>query len=112
MPAPTAPVEAVRHQLRAPDDDFTGNVVLTGAAKTITKPAGARWLHLTASALTYYRFGGSAAVVPAADTTTGGSLPLSPGNGLLYDMGAKASVSVNSAAAVIGYTFYRDEGLS
>ena len=42
MSAPAAPIEAMRYELKAPDDTSTGNVVLTGAAKTITKPAGAR----------------------------------------------------------------------
>lgn len=108
MPAPTVPTETIRFELPAPDDGFTGNVVLSGAAKTITKPAGARWVWLATSALTYFRFGGSAAGVPAADTDTNGSMPLNPGNGIMLDMNKFATVSVISAAAVVGYAFFRD----
>jgi hypothetical protein len=108
MPAPSVPTETIRFELPAPNDGFTGNTVLTGAAETITKPAGTRWVWLATSALTYFRFGGSAAAVPAADTATNGSMPLNPGNGILLDMNAHATLSVISAAAVVGYAFFRD----
>jgi hypothetical protein len=108
MPAPTVPTETIRFELPAPDDGFTGNTVLTGTAETITKPAGTRWVWLATSALTYYRFGGSAAGIPAADTDTNGSMPLHPGPGLILDMNNFATVSVISAAAVVGHAFYRD----
>lgn len=109
MPPPTAPIEAIRHELQAPDDDHTGNKVLSGSAETITKPAGCRWLWLSTSALTYFRFGGSAAAIPAADTDTGGSMPLNAGNGLFLDCKRNASVSVISASAVVGFAWYRDQ---
>ena len=108
MPPPTAPVEAVRQEMAAPNDAFTGNKVLTGSAETITKPAGCRWIWLASSALVYFRFGGSAAEVPAADTDTDGSMPLNPGNGLLLDCKAFASVSV-IGTAVVGFAWYRDQ---
>jgi hypothetical protein len=107
MPAPSVPTETIRFELPAPNDGFTGNTVLAGAAKTITKPAGCRWLWLATSALVYFRFGGTAAV-PAGDATTGGSMPLNPGNGLILDMNTQASVSVIGAAAVVGYAWFRD----
>lgn len=109
MPPPTAPIEAVRHELQAPTDDYTGNKVLSGSAETITKPAGCRWIWIAASALTYFRFGGEAAAIPAAGTDTGGSMPLNVGNGLYLDMKRHASVSVISASAVLGFAFYRDQ---
>lgn len=108
MPAPTVPTETVRKELPAPDDSSTGNVVLTGTAATITKPTGSRWIWLCATAISYYRFGGSAAVIPAADTATNGSMPLNPGNGLILDMKRFTSVSVIGAASVVGFAFYRD----
>ena len=108
MPAPTVPTETVRRELPAPDDSSTGNVVLSGTAKTITKPTGSRWLWLSTSAITYFRFGGTAAVVPSGDTSTGGSMPLNAGNGLLLDMKVYATVSVIASSAVVGYAFYRD----
>lgn len=108
MPPPTAPVEAVRKEMAAPNDAFTGNKVLTGSAETITKPAGCRWIWLAASALVYFRFGGSAAAVPTADVDTAGSMPLNPGNGLFLDMKQHASLSV-IGTAVVGFAFYRDQ---
>jgi hypothetical protein len=108
MPAPTVPTETVRRELPAPNDSSTGNVVLSGTAVTITKPAGTRWIWICSTAVSYYRFGGSAAVVPAANTTTNGSMPLNPGNGLILDMKVFSSVSVIAATAVIGFAFYRD----
>lgn len=109
MPPPTAPIEAVRHQLQAPNDDYTGNRVLSGSAETITKPAGCRWIWLSTTALTYFRFGGETAAIPAADTDTDGSMPLNAGNGLYLDMKRYSSVSVISTSAVLGFAFFRDQ---
>jgi hypothetical protein len=109
MPPPTAPIEAVRHQLQAPRDEYTGNRVLSGSAETITKPAGCRWIWLATSDLTYFRFGGSAAAIPAADTDTNGSMLLNAGNGIYLDAKPHASISVISASAVLGFAWYRDQ---
>lgn len=113
MPAPTAPVELVRKELPLPS--YVDNVVLAGAAKTITFPAGVSWVRISVTALSYIRVG-STAIVPAADTGSGGgapalgegSFPIHPGQDGFFYLKGNLSFSIISPAAVVAVAYYRD----
>lgn len=106
MPGPTAPVELARKELPFPT--YVDNIVLTGTAVTVTKPAGHKWLWITATALCYMRTGGTAAV-PGAHVVDGtGSMPVQPSvTGMLLNMSSVATFSI-VGTAVVGLAWYRD----
>lgn len=76
MAAPTIPVELVRTQLPFPS--FNYNVVLAGAAKTVTVPAGVSWAFISVTDDAWMAKTAPAAV-PAADVLDGtGSVLIQP----------------------------------
>ncbi len=113
MAFPTAPVELIRQQLPLPA--YVDNVVLAGAAKTITVPTGASWVWISVSDTCYLRVG-TAAIVPTADTGSGGgapalgegSFPLKVGDtGLLFPTAGVLAFSI-IGTAVVSLAWYRD----
>ena len=105
MPAPTVPTETVRHELPFPSQ--VDHIVLSGSAKTVTKPTGVSWLWIATSATCYFRTGGTA-VSPSGDVVDGtGSFPINAGNGLLLNVKTVATFSIIGTANV-GLAWYRD----
>ncbi len=108
----SAPVELARLQLPFPS--YVDNRVLAGAAETITKPAGASWLLLSVTALCYINSQG-AAIVPVADTGSGGgapalgdgSFPVHAGQDLLLNVRGIAAFSI-IGTAVCGLAWFPD----
>jgi hypothetical protein len=89
------------------------NVVLAGAAKTVTVPVGCAYFYLFTTALLYLRRGGTA-TVPAADTQDGandgsGSIPISAESSgkILYNTLGMSSFSV-IGTAVVAVVWLRD----
>lgn len=81
----------------------TNHSLTAAAAKTITVPAGARWVIFSAQANLWVNFNGGTAVVPSADVTDGSGSYYNPpavyvgavsANGVLYP--ALATISVIS----------------
>ena len=108
MPTANAPADLIRKEPVFPLQ--VDNVVLAGAAKTVTKPAGKVWALISVSALCYIRTGG-AAVVPGADVTDGsGSFPISPQYGIMFNMTGVATFSI-IGTAVVGIAWYGDHSV-
>lgn len=75
MAAPTMPVEVVRTSLPFPS--FNYDVVLAGAAKTVTVPAGVSWAFFSVTDDVW--MARTAAAVPGADVLDGtGSVLIQP----------------------------------
>lgn len=104
---PTAPVELKRTALPFPV--YVDNRVLAGSAETFTKPAGAAWALISASAITYVRTGGTA-VVPGSNVVDGtGSFPVHAGQDIFLNVESIASFSA-IATGVVAVAWFRDHG--
>lgn len=93
---PTAPVELKRTALPFPIK--VDNLVLTGTAKTFTKPAGAAWALISVTALCFIRAGGTA-IVPVGDVTNGeGSFPVHAGQDVFFNVESITSFTIIGTA--------------
>lgn len=114
MPNAHAPVELMRTELPFPVQ--VDNYVLAGAAKTATKPAGVVWALISVSSLCYMTSVGTA-IVPVADTGSGGgapaagagSFPVHPGQNLLFNVKSILAFSI-IGTAVAAVAWYGDHG--
>lgn len=110
--ASTAPVELIRSIWAFPVK--VDNVILAGAAKTVTTPTGVTFARIFTTETIYLKTGG-AATVPAADTQDGsndgsGSLPIRPeADPVPFNVRGIATFSI-IGTAIVGIAWYRDHG--
>jgi len=103
-----APTELRNQRFRFPD--YVDNIILAGAAKTVTRPSWARWAILKVTVRVWIDKDATA-VVPTVDVVNGaGCFPVEPGE--LVEMPLDGTLAFSAiGTAILTVMWYGDESI-